>query len=66
MALLNPVVCHVSGKLDNGFRAYHGLFRVAKTDRRFSVVLATSGTGNTQPGDTVIWDNWRLLRRHID
>ena len=66
VALLNPVVCHVSGKLDNGFRAYHGLFRVAKTDRRFSVVLATSGTGNTQPGDTVIWDNWRLLRRHID
>ncbi len=66
LVLLNPAVCYVSGTAASGFREYSGLFQVAETDHRFSVVLATSGTGKTQRGDTVVWDNWRAIPREIE
>ncbi len=56
--VLNTQVCRITpGK---GFREFHGNFLAARTLHPTFVRLAVSASPEVQPGDTVIWDDWRV------
>ena len=59
LRMLKPEVAVVPPK--KGFHSYHGVFYVARTTSPFTLVLATSARDTVTNGDTVIWDDWRLI-----